>query len=309
MHHLQWKETADSLLIPVPDIFNFEVNLGYLKRDEQECLYMIDQKQITTLIETEETTVLVTISGKNNQPLEVKKLLPQKQLTIHEKEQIVHYIADWFDLTTDIGPFYKIVENDPLLRPLLPSLYGLRIIGVPSLFEALCWAVLGQQINLAFAYRLKRDFIQTFGHSITYDNETYWTFPKVQDIAVLTTEQLLQVKMTKRKSEYIINIAKQIANEELSKTKLLQINDMNNIEKSLVNIRGIGPWTANYCMMRCLRDPNAFPVADVGLLNAVKRFKNLAEKPSKAEMLELSKSWTGYKAYATFYLWRGNNVL
>lgn len=309
MSNIQWKESADSLIIPVPTAFNFQVNAGYLNRDEQECLYTVTGNQVTTLIETDTTTVLTRISGNANEPLQVKKLLPQTDLTPKEKEQIVHYIADWFDLATDIEPFYEIAKNDSLLQPLLPDLYGLRIIGVPSLFEALCWAILGQQINLAFAYRLKRDFIQTFGSSTTFQGETYWTFPKPEDIANQTTEQLLQVKMTQRKSEYILNIAKKIANRELDKTNLLQMNSMEEIEKSLIKIRGIGPWTANYCMMRCLRDPNAFPVADVGLLNAVKRFQNLADKPSKKEMLELSENWTGYKAYATFYLWRGNNVL
>src|SRR5699024_10197857 len=128
-----------------------------------------------------------------------------------------------------------------------------------SLFEALCWATLGQQINLAFAYRLKRDFIQTFGSSTTFHGETYWTFPKPEDIANQTKEQLLQVKMTQRKSEYILNIEKKFANRELDKTNLLQMNSLEEIEKSLIKIQGISPWTANYYMMRCLRDPNAFP--------------------------------------------------
>src|SRR5699024_5480065 len=120
-----------------------------------------------------------------------KKLLPQTDLTPKEKEQIVHYIADWFDLATDIEPFYEIAKNDSLLQPLLPDLYGLRIIGVPSLFEALCWAILGQQINLPFAYRLIRGFIQDIGRATYFELEAYWTFPKPEDIANQRTKQLL----------------------------------------------------------------------------------------------------------------------
>lgn len=67
---------------------------------------------------------------------------------------------------------------------------------------------------------------------------------------------------------------------------------------------GFGPWTANYVMMRCLRDPSAFPIEDVGLHNALKQQLKLSEKPGLAEIRQLAAAWQGWEAYATFYLWR-----
>jgi len=109
--------------------------------------------------------------------------------------------------------------------------------------------------------------------------------------------------MTVRKSEYIIGIAQLMDNGELSKEKLLAM-DFKEAEKSLTRIRGIGPWTANYVLMRCLRFPTAFPIDDVSLHNAIKFLRGSENKPTKEELMELSLNWSGWQAYAVFYLWR-----
>jgi len=75
-------------------------------------------------------------------------------------------------------------------------------------------------------------------------------------------------------------------------------------EQQLTSIRGIGPWTANYVLMRCLRYPDAFPIADVGLRNAIKYITKADRKPTKEEILVYAKDWRGFESYATFYLWR-----
>ena len=81
-------------------------------------------------------------------------------------------------------------EKDPLLQQAVSKFYGLRNIGIPDLFEALCWGILGQQINLTYAYTLKRRFVETFGSSIEWEDQSYWIFPKPEDIAKLTVEDL-----------------------------------------------------------------------------------------------------------------------
>ena len=90
---------------------------------------------------------------------------------------------------------------------------------------------------------------------------------------------------------------------KLSKAKLLAERSAKAAEKTLVAQRGIGPWSANYVMMRCLRYPEAYPVGDAGLQNAVKRLLMMDRKPTEAELYELAKPWAGWEAYATFYLW------
>lgn len=220
-----------------------------------------------------------------------------------KREEIVKYIHEWFDLDNDLTPFYEMAKADPLLKMPARKFYGLRVIGIPDLFEALCWGVLGQQINLAFAYSLKKQFVEAFGDSIEWNGKKYWVFPPYERIARLTPTDLADIKMTVKKSEYIIGIARLMASGELSREKLMKMN-FKDAEKNLIKIRGIGPWTANYVLMRCLRFPTAFPIDDVGLIHSIKILRNMNRKPTKDEILEISVPWKEWQSYAIFYLWR-----
>lgn len=110
--------------------------------------------------------------------------------------------------------------------------------------------------------------------------------------------------MTRRKSEYIINVAQLIKDDALTKEGLLALGSLEAIERELVKIRGIGPWTANYVSMRCLRVGAALPVTDVGLMNAIKFGLEMDRKLNRDEILSPAEKWQGYESYATFYLWR-----
>ncbi|TWD93718.1 DNA-3-methyladenine glycosylase II [Neobacillus bataviensis] len=296
-----WYDGNDKLYIHLPLDFNMAANLGYLGRNKNECMFDIEDNVITRVVKTTVTNRLVQIyANKNNEMIvQFVNSIPEKT----ELTEVVSFIWEWFDLERDLSPFYKMAKGDSLLEKPVQEFHGLRVIGVPDLFEALCWGVLGQQINLAFAYTLKRQFVERFGTSIEFNGKKYWTFPTYKQIAKLTPEDLGDIKMTVRKSEYIIGIAQLMNSGELSKEKLLAMN-FKDAEKSLIKIRGIGPWTANYVLMRCLRFPTAFPIDDVGLHNAIKFLRGSEKKPSKEELIDLSLNWSGWQAYATFYLWR-----
>ncbi|MBT2653928.1 DNA-3-methyladenine glycosylase 2 family protein [Bacillus sp. ISL-18] len=276
-------------------------NLGYLGRNKNECMFDIEDNVITRVVHTGVTNRLVQIYVNDNNQMIVQFI----DSTPDEKEwkKVFSFIWEWFDFERDLSPFYELAKGDPLLEKPAQEFRGLRVIGVPDLFEALCWGVLGQQINLAFAYTLKRQFVEKFGESIEWNGKKYWTFPTYKKIGKLTPEDLADIKMTVRKSEYIIGIAQLMNSDELSKEKLLAM-DFKEAEKSLIKIRGVGPWTAHYVLMRCLRFSTAFPIDDVGLHNAIKFLRGSEKKPSKEELMELSLNWSGWQAYAAFYLWR-----
>lgn len=220
------------------------------------------------------------------------------------RDEAVRYVREWFDLDNDLKPFYEVAKSDLLLQKVVDEFYGLRNVGIPDLFEALAWGIIGQQINLSFAATLKRRFVETFGRAFEWKGREYWLFPDPKDIAQLTIEDLIPLKISIRKCEYIIEVAKQMVVGNLSKSLLIETKDFKEAEKMLVSIRGIGPWTANYVLMRCLRFPNAFPVADVGLHNAIKHLTEAEVKPTKEEILRMAVPWKGWESYATFYLWR-----
>ena len=292
------------IIIDLPVDFDIKANLGYLMRNKNECMFEVENEIITRVIAVRDMRFLVRIHFNARNQIIVQFLGDSSPRKKSERTEVINFIREWFDLDRDLTPFYAMAKADSLLKRPVKEFYGLRLIGVPDLFEALCWGVLGQQINLAFAYSLKRQFVEKFGVSIESNEREYWVFPTYQQIAQLTPADLADIKMTLKKSEYIIGIAQLMANGELSKETLLSMDNLKEAEKSLIKIRGIGPWTANYVLMRCLRFTSAYPIDDVGLHNAIKHLTGSEKKPTKDELLKLSLKWANWQAYATFYLWR-----
>ena len=296
-------EAKREIKIKVPEAFSFAENLKYMSRSDNECMYDIKDNKIYKAIPLKGETFLIEIRSENDRDLIIQFITrdpSQKQVF----SGVEKYVKEWFDLDRDLEPFYELAKSDPLLKKPVHDCYGLRIVGITDLFEALCWAIIGQQINLPYAYTLKRRFVESFGRHIEWEGQKYWLFPTPDEIVKLSVADLAQLKMTTKKSEYLIQVAKLISEDELSKEKLLEAGDIDKAEKMLVKIRGIGPWTANYALMRCLRFPSAFPIDDVGLQNAIKHLLSTDKKPTKGEILKMSSGWANWEAYATFYLWR-----
>lgn len=294
------KKTVISVVVPKE--FSFTECLHFLGRSPDERLHLIKNKSIYKLFRIEDKKIIVQISwhGVGSIQIEFLNFVPSESIRL----TALKIVSELFDLKTDLSSFYQIAETDAILKNLVLQYYGLRLIGIPDLFEAIVWAVIGQHINLAFAYTLKKRFVETFGENLAYGGTSFWLFPTPEAISKLTLTDLLDLQLTQNKSKCILDLARKMESGVLSKELLSQSTNFESAKKELINIRGVGSWTADYVLMKCLRDPSAFPIGDVGLQNAIKNQLNLNQKPSKEKMKELANHWGNWKAYATFYLWR-----
>jgi DNA-3-methyladenine glycosylase II len=297
---MKWIDHESYIEIFPPREFNFQECLVFLGRSDQEVLHQIKDGYIYKLIKVNQELILLKI-GSTAQSIQVE--FPINTPSLSAREEMAAYIWEWFDLDRNLVGFYEMSSRDEVLK-FAHKYYGLRIMCIPDLFEALTWAIIGQQINLTFAYTLKKRFVEQFGERLTFLGDTFWIYPSFQKIASIEVDDLRKLQFTSRKAEYVIGVAKAMTNGELTKEALLQKQDYPQIQKSLMAIRGIGAWTADYVMMKCLHHPSAFPIADVGLHNALKIQLGLDRKPKIEEIKEMAKNWEGWQAYATFYLWR-----
>lgn len=293
---------AKSYRLAVPKEFDYQQNLNYLMRDANEVMYQIHEGGITRVIEVGDLPILVRVTFETGEL--VVTVLNEVTLSQEQVKGMLTYVEEFFDLTRNLRPFYQMTAKDPLLKGLETQFYGLRLMGVPDFFEAISWGILGQQITLRFAYTLKRRLVERFGEEVQHDGRTYWAFPTPQVIAEASFDELVALKLSRRKVEYLQDVARLIVSGEISKEHYLAMATAQEVEKAMTGIRGIGPWTANYVMMRCFRLGDAFPMADVGLLNALKVVQGLEEKPSLKSLLPLKARWDQWCGYSTFYLWR-----
>lgn len=292
----------EPLNIPTPSDFSFEECLAHLMRSEQETVHQVIDHSIYKAIKIDGDEPILFIIDWKPDALHVR--FPLTTPSAKQKEQTASFIIEWFDLTTDLNGFYELAKHDPILSPIVQNHYGLRIMGIPNLFEALTWAIIGQQINLTFAYTLNKRLVEKYGDFVEYEGKKFYTFPSFEMVASLTTDDLRALQFSTRKAEYIIGIAQLMQGGKLDKDILFKLETFEQKHLFLTTIRGIGPWTADYVLMKSLQESSAFPISDVGLHNALKKQLNLDRKPTMDELKELAETWKGWQAYATFYLWR-----
>ena len=329
-HHMPSRAPKPlTLQLDAPPDFRFEQLAAYLARSSNECLFSVADGTLTRCIPvTDKLRPIVRIrqapDGRLNVSIELDTRTFDSDATIRAEgplgsegsaeadnvkmlvdRHIRQYVTEWLDLHTDLSPFYELASRDRLLRMPAERFRGLRLVGVPDLFEAVAWAILGQQINLPFAYTLKRRLVEAFGSSVTdAEGNRHWLFPTAERIAGLQAMDLTELKMTAGKAEYLLRVAGLIRDGALSKAQLLAAGDAPTAERMLTAIRGIGPWTAHYVAMRCLRYRDAFPIQDVGLHLAIQHELGLDRKPTLPEIRQFSSAWRGWEAYAVVYLWR-----
>lgn len=291
----------DTIVIDTPREFDFQQSLHFLKRSPQELLHRIEDDSVEKVLVVDGKTFLVKVTANIQRQLLVtvlnRRLLPQQE------SALIQYTEDWFDLKTNLPPFYQMAKNDLLLQPLVRKFFGYRMVSMPDLFESLCWAIIGQQINLTFAYKLKRNFVQAFGTKYTWRGKSYYHFPSPRAVGALKPSALLALQFSRQKAEYVINVAEAIMSGNVTKEHLSTLSFQDAL-KVLLSFKGIGNWTANYVLMKTFHFPNAFPLQDAGLQQAIRKHLHLGPKISSQQMEQLFKKYAGWEAYATLYLWR-----
>ncbi|WNJ18227.1 DNA-3-methyladenine glycosylase [Pontibacter sp. G13] len=286
--------------IQLPADFSWQACLKQLDRNALEPLHRVSEGIWQKVLVLDEHPHLFYI-GADEDTIEIATEDDLKDQSWREVEQ---WVKTSLDLDRNLTEFYQMAESDPILGPIVRQHRGLRLIRIPDLFETLIWCIIGQQINLAFAYQLKSRLVRTFGGHHLLAGQTWYTFPKPEALSDLDPAELKIMQFSRRKVEYIQEIAQQFLSGDLSQQELEQLNDPLAIRERLVKVRGIGDWTANYAMMRCLGLPNALPVGDAGLHQAIRKALDLDRKPTPSEVRAAADPWKGWESYATYYLWQ-----
>ncbi len=207
-----------------------------------------------------------------------------------------------FSTMLDISPFYELARGELVLSKLVKRFCGMRIPQATNIFETLVCAILEQQVNLTFAYQVKKALIEKYGCKIEHEGRWYNAFPESAALAITTPRELRRLQISGPKARYIIAIARAVLDGSLDLDGLRQADPAAAVAKLRAH-KGVGPWTAQYVGLRALGHLDSLPAADVGLQKAIQRFYGLRKQPTAARVLQVSRTWAGWRSYATFYLW------
>lgn len=201
-----------------------------------------------------------------------------------------------FDLAADPLAISAHLAGDPVLAPLVKKRPGLRVPGAWDGFELAMRAVLGQQITVGAAVSLAGRLVTKYGQPLAHPEPGLThLFPTP---SALAKADLTTLGMPKSRASTLSAVAAAV----LKTPDLLDANsDLDEAVRRLRAIPGVGEWTAQYIALRQLREPDAFPATDIGVLRALADASG--QRPTASEVLLRAERWRPWRAYAAQHLW------
>lgn len=203
-------------------------------------------------------------------------------------------------LDQDPRPFERRARRDRDQRRLVGPRPGLRVLQNASAFEAFCWSIIGQQINLALAFRCRSAMLE-LAKAPRIDDLVLHPTPAM--VADLDVGALRARQFSGRKIEYLQDTSRAIADGDLPLADLADGSAVD-AERKLLAQRGVGPWSSNYVMMRGFGFGDCAPIGDTGLTSGLQAWLGLEVRPDAAKTRELLEPFAPYRSFACWHLWR-----
>ncbi len=288
---------ADEFEIDLPPYFVAEQVLRYLGRDPASETEQVADNTFTFGTHAAGESLAVTVEIR---PGRACCRLEGRHAVTRDQAVVVHGQAQrLLGLVIDPRPFEGRLSSEAEVARLVGDRKGLTIPQTATLFDALVWVIAGQQVSLPVAFALRRRLARRVGNRL---NDTLYAPPTVQQVAELDSEDLHQSGFSRPKTKYLLAIAREIVAGESPLLDLDQ-GSATAAEQQLLSVRGLGPWSANYLMMRTLGFVDCVPIGDAALTRNLQRFFDLEVRPDADATRELMKPFAPHRSLATFHLW------
>lgn len=289
---------SDSFTIRLPAGYLHDVTRRVLGRDSNSVIERVEAGRFTRALLLEDTPALLHMNIEREsvdcQVESPQKITPPMMGLAHRRA------VRLLGLGCEPGPFERRVLNSPELAPLVASRRGLRIPLTVDVFESLTWAILGQQVNLAFAFSLQRRLAELCG--VAVGTSGLFAHPTPEAIAHLEVADLLPLQFSRSKADYLIGVARKVVERELDVEQFPQ-SPIRKVERALRATRGFGPWSTHYVMMRGCGFADCVPAGDSGLSTALLKFFRLDERPDASGTLTAMAPFAPDRSLASFHLW------
>ena len=274
--------------------YDWDAMLAFLRARAIPGVEMVSESVYRRTIAIGEASGMIEVAPADKNRVDVSVRFPDMAAL----PQIIARVRRVFDLAADPDMIGEHLSLDPVLAPLVAARPGLRVPGGWDGFELAVRAIFGQQITVPAATKLLGRLVEAHGARLPAtirDVEGLGhLFPSPARIA---KADLSVLGMPKARAVAVTSLARAICADPAIFSRGACLEEA--IAK-LRSLPGIGEWTAQYIAMRELREPDAFPAADIGLLRAMATADG---RPSPAGLLARAERWRPWRAYAALHLW------
>jgi len=217
---------------------------------------------------------------------------------------VVQRVKEVFDVDAPIDEISSVLAADDRLAAALDACPGIRVPGVWDRFEHIVRAILGQQVSVKAATTLAGRIAHRYGEPLDDAQRERCglavTFPAPERLKRARLENL---GIIRSRASTIRRVAAAVSSGAL---RLDPAEPREDFLTAFTAIKGIGNWTAEYALLRALKDPDAFPASDLGILKALAGPDGA--RPSPSEALLQAERWRPWRSYAAMLLWTQTGV-
>ena len=185
--------------------------------------------------------------------------------------------------------------------------------GLPQLrhgrapFQALCRAIIYQQISGSAAGSIYKKFVAVFGIAVTlpldWKSKKTQAFPTPEEVLATPLSRMRTAGLSAQKASYIQDLARKFSDGSITPRKLSRMKN-DDIVETLTQVKGIGVWTVHMFLIFTLNRPDILPTGDLGIRKGFQKLYALRTLPTHTEMERLAKEWREHASAASWYLWR-----
>ena len=233
--------------VTLPIDYNLADFLSFHQRDSQEFAERVAHNTLEKGLIWQQQPACLSIHFTAEQA-HAQLLLDSDQVNTSARlKDWSSWLEYFLGLQQPTQSFFKQHRQHAELGPLIQRHPGLRVAQVSSPFEAITWAIIGQQISVAAALNVRRRFIELAG---AQHSSGIWCYPDAQRVAQLSIEALRSVGLSLNKAQAMAQVSQRLHSKTLQFPEQVNSENVEQLRSELLAISGIGPWTVNYTLMR-----------------------------------------------------------
>ncbi|ETT09171.1 DNA-3-methyladenine glycosylase family protein [Providencia alcalifaciens] len=294
---------AQPVTISLPPYYRIDDFFAFHLRDPQNIAEIVEKNTLRKGIIWQGHAAQIRLSIDDKQA--TLQLDVDSAETPPTPNELHHLAIHLLGLNQPIEQFEEQYLTHPILGKLIAPQRGVRVYQSATTFEALVWAIIGQQISVLAAIAIRRRFIQAVGQQ---HSSGIWCFPTAESVMNVDNEMLRQSGFSLGKIIALRGLCDAIQAGKLDLESAVTPDNVNDVTAQLLAIKGIGPWTVSYGLLRGFNYLDGSLHGDVAVRRNLQTLLTQDIQPSAKETQEWLTQFTPWRALVAAHLWRSQSA-